>query len=78
MVLELFYSLSHPHYPLKFVTTLGSQCPVFLVEFSCMVSMERELHLLSKSETQWLAALKHSYKGVRWTETVFFKEVAKL
>lgn len=78
MVLELFYSLSHPCYPLKFFTTLGSQCPVFLVEFSRVVRMERELHLLSKSETRWLAALKDSYECVRWTEKVFFKEAAKL
>lgn len=69
MLLELFYSLSNPYYPLKFLTTRGSESPVFLAEFSCLVRMGRgrELHLLSKSKTEWLAAQKKtdSYRCVR-------------
>lgn len=82
MVLELFYSLLHPYYPLKFLTTHGSQSLVFLDELSCLVRIGRgrELHLHSESETQWLTAQKKkdSYKGVGWTENVFFREAVKL
>lgn len=53
MVLELFYSLLHPYYPLQFLTMHGSQSLVFLDELSCLVRIGRgrELHLHSESET---------------------------
>lgn len=82
MVLELFYTVLHPYYPLRFWTTSRSQSPVFLAKFSPTVRMRRrrEPHLLSKSDIWWLAdqKKKDTYKCVIWTEKVFFRQAVKL
>lgn len=80
VVLEIFYNVLHPYYPLRFLTTNRSQSPVFLAKFSSMVWMRsrREPHLLSKTDIWWLADQKDSYKCVRWTEKMFFRQAVKL
>lgn len=72
VLLELLYTF----YPLRFLSTNR------IARFPSMVKMRkgREPHLLSKSDTWWLAHEKNkdSHKCVRWTEKVLFKQALKL